>query len=177
MTSDDKRITRIDDFFSRKHAALARQGSIASTWRWSKGRRLGPYYRLDVRDDAGRKCALYLGREGPLVAAVRARLDQLQHPHRQQQQLARATRILRRWRRAAYAILAAELEKIGLRLQGSEVRGFGCLRHALTPAAAPADGGAHEELDRGTSSPENWKNEDLVTNDSDPGCNNPTLEK
>ena len=177
MTTSHPQSVQVDAFFTLHSDGLARQGAVVSTWRWSKGRRLGPYYRLDVRDDGGRKCALYLGREGPLVAAVQARLDQLQHPHRQQQQLARATRILRRWRRAAYAHLGAELKKIGLRLQSSEVRGVANQRHALAPAAVRADGVPGEELASGASSPENWKNEDLVTNDSDPGCNNPTLEK
>ena len=165
MTTDHPQAAQVDAFFARHNDGLARQGSIASTWRRSKGRRLGPYYRLDVRDDGGRKCALYLGREGPLVDAVRARLAQLQHPHHQQQQLARATRIFRRWRRAAYAHLGAELEKIGLRLQGAEVRGFGRLSHALTRAADSADVVQEgEELARVASSPENSKNEDLVTN-------------
>ena len=163
MTSDHKHITRIDGFFARHGADLARQGAIVPTWRRNKGQRQGPYFRLDVRD-AGRKCALYLGREGPLVAAVRARLAQLQRPYREQQQLTRATRIVRRVRRAAYAHLAAELEKIGLRLKGSEVRGFARLRRALTRSAGPADGVPGEGVDRGTSSPDNWKNEDLVTN-------------
>jgi hypothetical protein len=164
MTSDHKRITRIEDFFFRHGAGLARHGAVVSSWRWKGSRRLGPYYRLDVRDDAGRKCALYLGREGPLVAAVRARLAQLQHPYRQQQHLDRATRVINRWRRAAYAHLGAELMKFGLRLQGAEVRGFGRLSHALTRAAGPADLAPGQELDRGTSSPITGENEDLVTN-------------
>ena len=136
-TSEHQRIARGEVFFARHHAALARQGAVVAGWRWQEGRRLGPYYRLDVRDEHGRKAALYLGRESPWVEDVRVRLAQLQHHRRQQQQFAQAYLIRRRHLRAAHENLAGELQKIGLRLQGSEVRGLAARKHGLAPTASP----------------------------------------
>lgn len=87
-------------------------------------RRAGPYLRLECRLPSGPKVAVYLGPEGPLVAAARDRLDELQRPLRERRQLTKALRHLRRGARAARVNLAQELSKIGLRLKGSEVRGF-----------------------------------------------------
>lgn len=125
MAIEQARKARIDDFFTKHGAALARQGPIVATWRRKGGRRLGPYHRLDVGDKNGRKVALYLGRESdPRVADVRARLAHLQHRCRQRRQLAQACRILRRGERAWMAILSQELQEVGLRSQGLEVRGL-----------------------------------------------------
>ena len=142
MTREQQRQARIDDFFTRNGTALARQGSVVASWRWKDGRRLGPFFRLDVRDERGRKAALYLGRESPLVADVRARLAQLQRRRRQRQQFARNYRIRRLDLRAAHQNLADELQKVGLRLQGSEVRGLAARKlaarkHVLAETASP----------------------------------------
>ena len=137
MTREQQRISRAEVFFARYHAALGRQGAVVASWRWQEGRRLGPYFRLDVRDEHGHKAALYLGPESPWVAHVRARLDQLQHHRRQQQQFAHAYRIHRRHLRAAHQNLAVELQKVGLRLQGSEVRGLAAMKHVLARKASP----------------------------------------
>lgn len=139
MTTDDQRTVRIDNFFAKHSAALARQGAVVPSWRWRGGRRVGPYFRLDVRDERGRKVALYLGLESSLVAAVRARLTQLHLPRDQKQQFAHAYRILGRAQRAARANLASELEKVGLRLQGSEIRGLARAKGALERAAGLED--------------------------------------
>lgn len=139
MTTDDQRAVRIDNFFAKHSASLARQGAVVASWRWREGRRIGPYFRLDVRDERGRTVALYLGLESPLVAAVRARLAQQRLPHQEQQQFAEAYRILRRGQRAAQANLASELEKVGLRLQGLEVRGFALAKGALERAVSLTD--------------------------------------
>jgi hypothetical protein len=142
MTIQHPKIAQVDEFFAQHRAALARQGAVVETWRTSKGRRLGPYFRLDVRDEEGFKKALYLGKvEDPLVAEVRARLAQLQQPLREQQQFAQARKIFRRAQKAALATVASELEKRGLRLQGLEVRGFASLKRELTRTASFADAG------------------------------------
>ena len=125
MSIEHARLSPIDKFFSQHGAALARQGAIKASWRYKEGRRLGPYLRLDVRDESGRTAALYLGRESnPRVADVRARLAQLQHRCKQQRQLARVCQIIRQRQRAWRDVLARELAKVGLHHQGLEVRGL-----------------------------------------------------
>jgi hypothetical protein len=123
MTIKHQRDIKIEAYFARHSAALSRQGAVVAGWRWRAGRRMGPYFRLDLRHEC-RKPSLYLGREGPFVANIRARLAQLQDRHRHEQLFARAHRVIGRGRKEARAKLASELEKFGLRLQGSEVRGF-----------------------------------------------------
>jgi hypothetical protein len=77
---------------------------------------------------------MYLGSDGPLVAAVRSRLSELRRPRRQRHNMARLYRHLRRGARAARLSLALELSKLGLRLQGSEIRGLARLK--LTASTA-----------------------------------------
>jgi len=136
MTREQRRQARIDDFFTRNGTALASQGSVVASWRWKDGRRLGPFFRVDLRQ-GGRKIAIYLGAESPLVADVRARLAQLQRRRRQRQQFARDYRSGRLRLRAAHENLAVELQKVGLRLQGSEVRGLAAMKHVLAQRASP----------------------------------------
>lgn len=102
---------------------FARQGSVNATWRRRNGLTFGPYYRLSYRDD-GRQCAVYLGREGPLVQHVRHLLQNAQNPLRQKQIFARIEHETRLALRANNARLAALLRPLGLRLKGCEVRGW-----------------------------------------------------
>jgi hypothetical protein len=67
---------------------------------------------------------VYLGVEGPLTAATRFRLNELQYPLRERRQLAKALLLVNRGARAARVLLAQELSKTGLHLKGSEIRGF-----------------------------------------------------
>ena len=54
---------------TRRPTRFARQGPGAATWRTSRGRRLGPYYRLAWRD-RGRQRSIYLGRPVTLVVTA-----------------------------------------------------------------------------------------------------------
>ncbi|MFH1269080.1 MAG: hypothetical protein ABIK89_25415 [Planctomycetota bacterium] len=66
-------------------------GTVVSTWRTYRGRRLGPYFRLAYRK-GGRQWSIYLGRSEGLARRVRDLLARLQHP--------------RRWRRASRRLQA-----------------------------------------------------------------------
>ena len=122
--NDDTRAGLLEEFFLQRQALLRKQGAIVAGWRYHAGKKNGPYYRLDVRLPGGRTAAFYLGTEGPLVIAARQRLAEVQQPRHQQLQDARVRRQLLRDYRAAQANVALELEKVGLRRQGEEIRGI-----------------------------------------------------
>ncbi len=124
--------------FLAAHAGhLRQQGSIVDKFRSRNGRRFGPYQMLTYRDAQGRQRAVYLAGEEELARA-RTALAALQAPRRQAQVLARARQALRRGHRAVQARLAQELQRVGLRLQGTEFRGWSRLKHSiLMPADIP----------------------------------------
>jgi hypothetical protein len=100
-----------------------RQGHVAETWRRRDGKKFGPYYRLSYRD-AGRQCAVYLGRAGELVERVRQALAALQKhlaQHRAFEQIRRSTLASLRIQKIHTGSL---LRVWGLRLKGMEVRGW-----------------------------------------------------
>jgi hypothetical protein len=76
---------------------------------------------------SSRRC-IYLGREGPLVQQVRALLAQLQDPMRRNRARQRSHRTLRAILRGYNVNLGARLGAIGLRMKGSEIRGWRNLR-------------------------------------------------
>jgi hypothetical protein len=100
-----------------------RRGAVVSTWRRKKECRNGPYYQLCFRED-GRQRWVYLGRDGPLVEAVRQALAQLQQPLERHRQYLRTRKRLMAAMRQHKVRLDANLRRIGLRLQGFEVRGW-----------------------------------------------------
>ena len=108
---------------ARRAELFARQGSIAAAWRRRGSRTYGPYYRLCYRED-GRQRSVYLGREGTLVAQVRQTLADLQRPLRQRRAVARLQRQVKTSLRAEKGRLNRHLCRLGLRLQGFEVRGW-----------------------------------------------------
>jgi hypothetical protein len=116
------------------HAGLfSRQGSVNPTWRYRNGVKLGPYYRLNYRQD-GRQRAVYLGREGPLVQRIRQMLSTLQKPLRQNRLYDRLEHEARSALRANNRRLTELLRPLGLRLKGFEVRGW---RTSLLRARLP----------------------------------------
>ena len=100
-----------------------RQGSVRPKWLSSGKKLLGPYYCLRFRRD-GRQRSLYLGREGPLVQQVRALLAQLQASARLDRQRKKSRRQLRSLLRGSNVNLSARLASLGLRIKGSEIRGW-----------------------------------------------------
>jgi hypothetical protein len=102
---------------------FARQGHVAATWRRRNGKMFGPYYQLRYRQD-GRQRAVYLGRDGQLVQRVRQELQKHQTPSAERRTLNRLERQIRRSLRVQKLTLAALLRPLGLRLKGTEVRGW-----------------------------------------------------
>ncbi len=103
-------------------ALFARQGVVVATWRWYRGRRLGPYWRLAYRE-AGRQCSVYLGRMGEGVRRVRGVLARLQRGLRSRRAVRRLTRRVRASLRAHLAEFDRRLAELGLWRKGFEVRG------------------------------------------------------
>ena len=107
-------------------ALLAKQGRVVEAWRTYRSRKLGPYFRLAYREH-GRQQSIYLGKSRELADRVRALLEDCQARVRKQ----RAWQGLRAQARAELkrnkAAWREELAKVGLHLQGSEVRGWGAL--------------------------------------------------
>lgn len=102
---------------------FAQQGAVVATWRKYKDRRLGPYWRLVYRE-GGRQRTVYLGRFGPLVRQVRARLRNLQAYRDMRRAIDRSIRAAKAALRDARRDLARHLRRWGLHLAGYEVRGW-----------------------------------------------------
>jgi hypothetical protein len=139
----------VDQLDDRNHPAIvlvdarpeffARHGSISATWRRRGQKTFGPYYRLSYRDGP-RQAAIYLGREGPLVALVRQRLDRLRAPYRKTRLFDQIERETRRALRANNARLKVLLAPYGLRLKGMEVRGWRTSFFPIRPPVLSASG-------------------------------------
>ncbi len=143
--SVDQRRLALETFLAAHAASLARQGAIVPTWRRRGRRRLGPYYLLVCRDEAGRQRTVYLGPSGPIVDEARDALRRLQSPRRQRREIEGARRALGRELALSRSVLDAELAKVGLTRKGSEIRGWS--RGAA--AARAANGRPSPRLPRG----------------------------
>jgi hypothetical protein len=100
-----------------------RQGAVVASWRYYRGRKYGPYYRLAWRED-GLQRFVYLGREGPVVAEVRKVLAELHRPLRAVRAVERVRRQTMASLRAVKVRLKCQLGLFGLRLKGLEIRGW-----------------------------------------------------
>ena len=118
---------------------FATQGTVTTTWRTYRGRRLGPYYRLTWRED-GRQRAIYLGRQSPLVDEVRRLLHDGQtirrmlREHRRRQALLReyVIRPIQRYLQEMFCLFGD-----GLYLEGWHLRGVETAGPRLTTADVP----------------------------------------
>jgi len=106
---------------------FATQGTITTTWRTYRGRRLGPYFRLTWREN-GRQRAIYLGRQTPLVDEVRHLLHEAQtirrmlSEHRRRQALFRehVIRPIQRYLQEVFLLFGNGLYLDGWHLRGTE---------------------------------------------------------
>ena len=121
--SVDQRGAKVAKFFGDFAPDLVRQGSIVETFRYRRGRRLGPYFQLTCRH-AGRQYAVYLGNDQTFVGEVRRGLDLLQETTHRRRKLDACCRAVHAQARAAQRQLRIELAKHGLVLRGLEVRGW-----------------------------------------------------
>jgi hypothetical protein len=115
-------------FIISHRAMLSAQGSVTTTWRWRRCRRLGPYYRLAYRDGFGRQRSIYLGTDAGLAAEVQDALARLRAFDEERRQIDRVRRAVRRQLRQLRAALNEELRPLSLRFQGSEIRGWSANR-------------------------------------------------
>jgi hypothetical protein len=132
---------RIFAFLSEHEALFAEQGVVISSWRWHKGRRHGPYFRLAFRE-SGVQRALYLGGEVRLAEEVRTILLAMQAPLRRERALARILRKVRERLRESRRVFAATVALSGLYLKGTEVRGWQSPMRTpreIPPPTAPAN--------------------------------------
>ena len=102
---------------------FSRQGYVAASYRRRNGKTFGPYYLLSYREE-GRVRSIYLGRAGALVERVRQTLGAQQQPVTQYRLFDRLVRQARASLRIERLRLRALLCPFGLRLKGSEVRGW-----------------------------------------------------
>ena len=106
-----------------KPELFAAQGYVAASYRYRNGKKYGPYYRLGYRI-GGRQHSIYLSRAGGLVEQVRRELEAIQMPlaeRRMFRTLERRVRSSLRFHKRRVSLL---LRPYGLRLKGSEVRGW-----------------------------------------------------
>lgn len=132
---DQRRQAAVDRFLADHRDALARQGTIVTTWRQRSGRRLGPYFRLTCREQAGRQLSVYLGPPGPLVDAVRLELSALKAALTCERAINAARHQLRQELKNSQAVFDEELAGVGLWRKGSEVRGWQSRGHSGSSAA------------------------------------------
>jgi hypothetical protein len=117
-------------FLAENAELFRRQGSIETAWRGQGPQRRGPFYRLRYRHQ-GRQCVVHLGGNAALAEAVRGRLEELQAPLRREREDARLWARRRAKGREIKEVWDRELKKVGLRLQGYEVRGWRRITRAL----------------------------------------------
>ena len=118
----DQKAARALALIASRPELFVRQGAVVATWRWCKGRRLGPYWRLAYRE-AGRQCSVYLGRMGEGVQRVRQALARRQGFRRWRRTYRRLRRQVKASLRAHLAEFDRQLHALGLWRKGLEVRG------------------------------------------------------
>lgn len=114
-------------------------GTVVSTFRTYKSRRLGPYFRLAYRVD-GRQCAVFIGGDADVAEEVRQYLSDLQRPRDQKFAVSRARRAAAQQMVADLAQFDVELAAVGLRRRGSQVIGWRAWeRHRMRKSPIEAD--------------------------------------
>lgn len=128
----DQKRAKVLTLLATRAALFARQGTVQPTWRTYQGQRCGPYFYLVWREGGGQR-RHYLGADSALVAEVRARLEVLQAPRREDRQMAQVVAAARAALRGKRRDLALALAQLGLELKGWEVRGWRRRGGAATP--------------------------------------------
>jgi hypothetical protein len=109
---------------------FSRQGFVTASYRTSRGRKCGPYYRLAYRDQQNRQRSIYLGRSEELAGLVQSLLDKLKTPLRHRRECHRIRVALLANLRTHKKHWKDDLAACGLYLKGFSVRGW----RALHPA-------------------------------------------
>jgi hypothetical protein len=102
---------------------MAREATVAATWRWWRGLKFGPYWQVAYRE-RGRQKSIYLGRSDPLAEKVRRLLDDLRRPERERKAWSQLQAQARAELRRQKALWERELRARGLYSRGYAVRGM-----------------------------------------------------
>jgi len=138
MKSVDQKRQALTNYL-REHADnFARQGSVRATWRMHQGKKLGPFYLL-VHREAGRQRTLYIGADRALADEVQQQLAELQAPLRSERAFDRQLARLHQDFQEQKHVFARHLQQYGLRLKGTEVRGWRSFRRG-PDSRAPREG-------------------------------------
>ena len=120
--SVDQKAERALGLIAERPELFVRQGAVVATYRWYKGRRLGPYWRLAYRE-AGRQRSIYLGRMGEGVERVRQALARRRDARRWRRTYRRLCRRVKASLRAHLARFDQQLRALGLRRKGIQLYG------------------------------------------------------
>ena len=129
---------RAHEFLLAQRDALARRGAVVASWRWYRGRRLGPYFRLSVRI-GGRQRSVYLGANRALAEEIAGELASLQARIRERRKLGRLRAEARKGLTGALRELDVQLARVGLHRKGREIRGHRALAAAFRAGRGRVD--------------------------------------
>jgi hypothetical protein len=100
---------------------IAKDGCLAATWKNYRGKRLGPYYRVEFRQDRAVK-TIYLGRDPLLVEFATALIDDIKKPSRQKRYLRRLRAEIRASLRRTFAEAEQFVAPFGYHRRGLSFR-------------------------------------------------------
>jgi hypothetical protein len=100
---------------------IANDGCLAATWKTYRGKRLGPYYRVEFRQDRAVK-TIYLGRDPLLVEYAAALIDDIKKPNRQKRYLRRLRAEIRASLRRSFAEAEQFVAPFGYHRRGLSFR-------------------------------------------------------
>ena len=115
----ESKFRTIREFILSHRDVFRRRGSVVSSWRTYRGRRLGPFFSLRYRLD-GRQSAIYLGRSIVLADQIKGLLREVQ----QERLFARLERQARAELCVCKQLWERDLASMGLTRKGFEVRGW-----------------------------------------------------
>jgi hypothetical protein len=109
---------------------FAHQGFIISSYRYHRGRKLGPYFRLAYRDENNRQRSIYIGPHEDIARRIQSLLDDLKAPHIRRRQFLQVFAIIRTALNRHRKQSETELNKHGLYSRGFAIRGLRKLKRS-----------------------------------------------
>ncbi len=123
-TTRAPRFDKIANEIKKQPEVFGRQGAVVASWRYYRGKRLGPYFRVAYRVE-GHQQSIYLGRRSARVRKVRRLLAKAQRPYKEYREKRRRRRKFDAYLRARLRELRREIQREMLRM-GLEPRGLDC---------------------------------------------------
>jgi hypothetical protein len=116
---------------------FAHQGFIMSSYRYHRGRKLGPYFRLTYRDENNRQRSIYIGPYEDIARRVQSLLDDLKTPHIRRRQFTQILAIIRTQLNRHRKQSEIEFAKHGLYSRGFSIRGLRNLKRTYKMGLYP----------------------------------------